>query len=512
MELNLHIIVEDLTGYQLQSRLEEDYAIRRLRFATLFDGLATRRSLLYIVEAALLTPENIEKITDHSSLLIIGKPPQVLLEKPCNFAWTESRVPISCLFSDVATIFTDYEIWNSRMLKALIAKKHLRYLGKLASRIVKRPLYLIDSHLQMVFSVIDEESYEVPSDYQPPAIDNNDPGIGIYALDRFYDDALTFHEPFVLSSRRRYGTLVQNIFIDEHLVATLSFDEIGGPFTRRDYALIVVLADFIRSGLTYHGEWNTSVPRLLDEQIHVLLNGDQPNLEDLDIALKRLTWLMEETYYCIVAVPLNPLYPSGLLAATAKLACAKASHMIYTIHNDRIVFIINADHATISQQETAELLVAELSKLQVRIGTSNIYSQFWTLGSHYRLTIAAAKFGGEHMPDKPYYRFEDYFMEYLFSCCKEATPLEAVIPRPLLQLRRYDEKYGTDFVNVLRVFLKHDMRTAAAARELYLHRNTLSYKISQIKFITRLDFENDPDIRLRILVALRMMSFQEGIE
>jgi hypothetical protein len=510
MELNLHIIIEDLAGYALQSRIEEDYDVRRLRSAALFDGNATRRGLLYVVEASLLTSEDIRKVTEQSSLLLIGRPPRALLKKSCNLAWTENLVPFSRLFSDVVTIFTDYELWNNRMMRALITKKHLRYLGELASPLIRRPLYLIDSHLQMVFSVVDEESYEVPSDYQMPVIDNNDPGLGIYALDRFYDDALAFHEPFLLSTEQRYGTLVQNIFIDEHLVATLSFDEVGGAFTKRDYALIVVLGDFIRSGITYRDEWNTSVPQLLDEQIHILLSGSRVDLEDLDVALKSLAWLTEETYYCLIAVPLNPLYPSGLLAATAKLACARASHMIYTIHDERMVFIVNADHATISQQETAELLVEELGRLQVRIGVSNIYGQFWSLSSHYRLAVVAAEIGSETKPDEPYYRFEDYFMEYLFFCCKESTPLEAVIPRGLLQLKRYDEKYRTDFVNVLHVFLRHDMRTATAARELFLHRNTLSHKISQIKFITRLDFENDPDVRLRLLVALKMLDFQGG--
>jgi hypothetical protein len=505
MELNLHIIVEELANHTLQSRIPEDYDIRRLRSATLFDGSATHRCFLYVVDATALTAESIEMVTPQSSLLIIGKPPRALLDRDCNLAWVHNTVPFSTLFSDVVAVFTEHETWGNRMLKALVAKKHLRYLGKLASPLIRRPLYLIDSHLQMVFSIVDEEYYELPAGYRLPAIDNNDPSLSVYALDRFHDDALTFHKPFLLTSGQGHRTLVQNIFIDEHLVATLSFDELGGEFTKRDYALIVILADFIKGGLTYHDEWNTSVPRVLDEQTHVLLDDGQPVPEELDSALKGMTWLMEEAYYCIVAVPLNPLYPSGLLAATAKLVCARASHMIYTIHDERMVFIVNADHATLSQQENIELLVAGLSKLQVRVGVSNIFNQYWMLGSHYRLALAAVALGGERVPDRPYYRFEDFFIDYLFARCKESAPLEAVIPRGLIQLRRYDEKYGTDFVKVLRVFLKHDMRTTPAARELYLHRNTLTHKIAQIKFITRLDFEEDPDVRLRILVALRMM-------
>ncbi|MCL2150686.1 MAG: helix-turn-helix domain-containing protein, partial [Coriobacteriia bacterium] len=102
-------------------------------------------------------------------------------------------------------------------------------------------------------------------------------------------------------------------------------------------------------------------------------------------------------------------------------------------------------------------------------------------------------------------RFEDYFMDYVVSVCKDSTSLESIIPRGLIQLKRYDEKYETNMLHILSVFLKHDMRIASAARELFLHRNTLTAKISQIKFITRMDFEGDPEVRLQTLVALYMM-------
>ncbi|MDR2197223.1 MAG: helix-turn-helix domain-containing protein [Coriobacteriales bacterium] len=505
MELNLHIIGEDLKRYRPQSRIEEDYGVRRLRFPALFDGNQTKRSLLYIVESGLLTPDNIELVTEQSSLLIIGKPPSRLLKKHCNLVWIEKGARLSQIFSEVVELFSTYETWSDRMLNALISKKQLKRLGELAGPVVKRPLYLIDSHLQMLFSVVDRELYQLPRDYLQPSIDNNNPALGVFALDRFYDDALTHRKPFLLPENRSYRTLVQNIFVDSHLVATLSFDEVGGGFTQRDYALIVILAEFIANGISYHDEWNTSAPQLLDEQIHLLLDGRQPNAEELSSALRTMGWMIEESYYCIVATPLNPLYPSGLLAANARHACAQASHMIYAIYDHTIIFIVNADHATFSHDEIVELVTSELDRLLVQLGVSNIFNGFAMLGVHCRLARAAQQLGSQQDPDRAVYRFQDYFLAYLVARVKESTPLEAIIPRGLLQLKRYDEKYGTDFVHVFRVFLKNDMRIASAARELFLHRNTLSHKISQIKFITRLDFENDPDVRLSALIALNMM-------
>jgi DNA-binding PucR family transcriptional regulator len=96
-------------------------------------------------------------------------------------------------------------------------------------------------------------------------------------------------------------------------------------------------------------------------------------------------------------------------------------------------------------------------------------------------------------------------MDYIVEKCRESMSIDAIIPRGLTQLKRYDKKYGTNLVQILAVFLRLDMRVAPAARELYLHRNTLTSKISQIRFITRMDFENDPEVRMALMVSLRML-------
>ncbi|MDR0459480.1 MAG: helix-turn-helix domain-containing protein [Coriobacteriales bacterium] len=505
MEVNLHVIVEDLKTYKPKARLVEDYPVRRLRFPALFDGQKTKRSLLYIVEASVLDAEGIDNIVENSSLIVIGDPPKALLDKQVNLIWVNKQISLTRLFSDVVEYFSMYELWENHIQKALISKKRLKRLAELSAPIIRRPMYLIDSHMQTIFANIDEDAYDLPQGYQNPVIDNNNPSIGVYALERFQEKAYSYTTPFVLPTPSGYRTLNQNIFIENRLVGTLSFDEIGGAFTNRDMTLITLLADFIANGMTFHEEWNTSAPKLLDVQVHKLLDNQVTVLEETDAALKSIAWGMDNAYYCIVAVPLNPLYPNGLLAAAAKHTCTKTSQTIYTVHQHRMVFIVNADHSTLSQTETLEVLTHELEKLNVFIGVSNIFNGFWGLTNQYRLAVAACELGPMCHGNKTYYRFENYFMDYIVNICKEATTLESIIPRGLIQLKRYDEKYETNMLHILSVFLKHDMRIASAARELFLHRNTLTAKISQIKFITRMDFEGDPEVRLQTLVALYMM-------
>ena len=292
-------------------------------------------------------------------------------------------------------------------------------------------------------------------------------------------------------------------------MATLSFGLAGTPFSKRDYALLLVMADALKNGLTYMEEWNTSAPRAVDAMLQLLLAGEQIQESGIDTTLKKMAWHEGDTYYCIVAVPNNPLYPSGLLTATAKRTAAQIKQMIYTVYQNTMVFIINADQSTLAQDETLNLLVTQLEHLETSIGVSNIFDGFHLLKSNFDLAMAAQRIGSAsdaaYGTTRPYHRFETHFLDFLIQKCRESISLEAVIPRGLVQLRRYDQKYGTNLVHILAVFLCHDMRVAPAARELFLHRNTLTSKISQIRFLTRMDFENDPEVRLCLMVSLKMI-------
>jgi hypothetical protein len=561
MELNLHIIAGDLAQYAPEERIEEDYPVRRLRFPALFDGTETQPNLLYIVEAGLLTPENLEMITEGSSLLVIGKPPRALFKRPCNVIWVSASVALSKLFSQVATLFGTYDLWGEQLHTLLITKKRLSHLAEISLAIIRRPIHLVDSFLQVLFSVTGEDGAVPDASEHRLVIDNDDPALSILTLDRFSEGAYTRDEPFILDRRGRGSNSVggssgssggrtaggapgsggsggsgvaggtgsggaldrsallsQNIFIGGHLVATLSFERGASPFTKRDYSLLLIMADFLKNGLTYREEWNTSAPRAVDGMIQLLLAGSQVSEARIDASLKAMAWHESDAYYCMVAVPDNPLYPSGLLAATAKRVAANSSQMIYAINQNTMVFIVNADQATLSQDEILEMMVAQLDHLETAIGVSNIFDGFHFLKEHYDLALVAQQLGSAHdlasqtsqanqtsQARNKYHRFEDHFMDYLILKCRESTSLSAVIPRGLVQLCRYDRQYGTNLVHVLAVFLRYDMRVAPAARELYLHRNTLTSKVSQIRFLTRMDFENDPEVRLSLMVALRML-------
>jgi hypothetical protein len=61
----------------------------------------------------------------------------------------------------------------------------------------------------------------------------------------------------------------------------------------------------------------------------------------------------------------------------------------------------------------------------------------------------------------------------------------------ILKLYEYDNNNGTDYLNTLRVYLQTNRSIKMTSNYLYLHRNTINYRISKIKELFEIGFDDD---------------------
>ena len=79
--------------------------------------------------------------------------------------------------------------------------------------------------------------------------------------------------------------------------------------------------------------------------------------------------------------------------------------------------------------------------------------------------------------------------------------LEAFCEETLRPLLTYDAKHSGSLVRTLEVYLRHDRNMASAARELFVHYNTLRYRLEQISSLTG-GMDRHPTSRLALEVAV----------
>ena len=76
----------------------------------------------------------------------------------------------------------------------------------------------------------------------------------------------------------------------------------------------------------------------------------------------------------------------------------------------------------------------------------------------------------------------------------------------LISLVMYDNKTGSNLTDVLYTYLCCERNAAEAAKALYIHRNTMLYKVRKIESVIGQSLD-DPILRERLLFSYRVLEY-----
>jgi DNA-binding PucR family transcriptional regulator len=79
----------------------------------------------------------------------------------------------------------------------------------------------------------------------------------------------------------------------------------------------------------------------------------------------------------------------------------------------------------------------------------------------------------------------------------------------LSEIRRHDQRRGTQLITTLRTYLDHRSNRSATAAALHLHPNTVSQRLQRIEALTSLDLA-DPTAVVQITAALILLDVAQG--
>ncbi|MBQ1289387.1 MAG: helix-turn-helix domain-containing protein, partial [Erysipelotrichaceae bacterium] len=92
----------------------------------------------------------------------------------------------------------------------------------------------------------------------------------------------------------------------------------------------------------------------------------------------------------------------------------------------------------------------------------------------------------------------------MFHVINRYDDLKAYIYPTVLDLLDYDRKNNSNLTTTLYVYLDNFGNTAKSAELLYIHKNTLLYRMQKIKEILHCELENGEEI-LRVMMSLRII-------
>lgn len=179
-------------------------------------------------------------------------------------------------------------------------------------------------------------------------------------------------------------------------------------------------------------------------------------------------------------------------------------HALLALADARVLVLLPADQVDPSFSSAIEQHLARYDAVCIR---SDSFQELRSLPFAYQQLLAGlettAAFG---YPSARIHSFISVFADYLMlNGLQNKDFIEACLQRSKAALiTRADEENGTDDARALQVFLECERKMGLAAERLFIHRNTLAYRIQRLQETYDLELD-DPAVRRRLDAEFRLI-------
>ena len=181
------------------------------------------------------------------------------------------------------------------------------------------------------------------------------------------------------------------------------------------------------------------------------------------------------------------------------------------------------------KEENYQKLLQFLQENNYRIGVSNGFTSVYDTRKFYRQARIALDFGvtkeaekvdaapqqpedsAEEQPEIPevapipeIFYFSDFALSYILDKATEEFDQHELSSPIYLRLEKYDKEYNTDYLKTLKVYLFNNQNAVQTAKDLYIHRATIIYRIKRICEIGQTEL-TDPQELLHLYLTFQLL-------
>jgi carbohydrate diacid regulator len=141
------------------------------------------------------------------------------------------------------------------------------------------------------------------------------------------------------------------------------------------------------------------------------------------------------------------------------------------------------------------------ASLTLRAAVGNYFTGEGSIARSYRTACTTLQVGKLYHPELHSYYYQDLMLPVLLDSLRGGWQTSELV-RPIHKLKVMDSN-GL-LRRTLMVWFKHNTQLISTAKALYIHRNTLEYRLNRVAELTGLNIRESFDDRLLLYIALQM--------
>jgi len=104
-----------------------------------------------------------------------------------------------------------------------------------------------------------------------------------------------------------------------------------------------------------------------------------------------------------------------------------------------------------------------------------------------------------------------FIFSYLVRTLSEHEMTAELLHPAVDILTNHDQRNESELLKTLDIYLQQGMNRIATAQDLFIHRNTLKYRLKKIEELTHIDFD-DPEEKLYLSLSMKLAIFASPLE
>lgn len=163
-------------------------------------------------------------------------------------------------------------------------------------------------------------------------------------------------------------------------------------------------------------------------------------------------------------------------------------------YENYIIVLMDVKNKFYQSENPYKNFISLLEKNNLCAGFSDHFSDLYTLNLYYNQAIKTLNFAAAFNRKDTLIYYKDYKFYHLISLSSDKDKLIQFCNENVLRIKKYDEEHNTDFLNTLFYYIDEDRSIAKTAEKLFVHRNTINYRINRIKELFDVDFESQYNV------------------
>lgn len=269
----------------------------------------------------------------------------------------------------------------------------------------------------------------------------------------------------------------------------LVLTEFSRPITQEDEPLFALFGEMFLTKLMRGVELHATGKSFLDSILFMLMDGSEVSEELLAESLENMSW-KPERYLWVLNVREREKRSTGTHLGDIVERFSHSGQCKPMIFEGSVVCLYTGSAPQIDLEEL-DALLRRGSQPELCMGVSDRFQDLRKLRTYYLEAAFALRSGMELLPEESLFQY---------NLLRWALPLEhwirggndpeMMLSPELLQLCRNDRENHTELFETLQCYFACGMDAARTAERLFVHKNTVRYRIQQCQEILHLDLSD----------------------